>query len=87
MMNIYFSDLQQDFFIERHKFIFKGPDQCLSTFRTAFYPSLTDSVLDNINEGGNKNTGLIRCAEHTDYGTFTLLLQDDMGGLEVIFTN
>jgi len=27
--------------------------------------------------------GSIRCGEHADYGTITLLLQDDVGGLEV----
>ena len=27
--------------------------------------------------------GQIRCGEHTDYGAITLLIQDDVGGLEV----
>lgn len=27
--------------------------------------------------------GTIRAGAHTDYGTFTFLVQDDMGGLEV----
>ena len=27
--------------------------------------------------------GQIRCGEHTDYGSITLLFQDDMPGLEV----
>jgi len=27
--------------------------------------------------------GQIRCGEHTDYGTITLLFQDTVGGLEV----
>ncbi|RXG71774.1 1-aminocyclopropane-1-carboxylate oxidase [Armadillidium vulgare] len=30
----------------------------------------------------NAKDGLIRCGAHTDYGTFTLLFQDDIGGLE-----
>jgi isopenicillin N synthase-like dioxygenase len=29
------------------------------------------------------NTRIIRCGEHTDYGSMTLLFQDDVGGLEV----
>jgi len=28
-------------------------------------------------------SGSIRCGEHADYGTITLLLQDEIGGLEV----
>lgn len=27
--------------------------------------------------------GTVRCGEHADYGTITLLLQDAIGGLEV----
>jgi len=27
--------------------------------------------------------GQIRCGEHTDYGAISLLIQDDVGGLEV----
>ena len=27
--------------------------------------------------------GQIRCGEHSDYGSLTLLFQDDVGGLEV----
>ncbi len=30
--------------------------------------------------GGNK---VVRCGEHSDYGTLTFLYQDDIGGLEV----
>ena len=26
---------------------------------------------------------IVRCGEHSDYGTITFLYQDDMGGLEV----
>ena len=27
--------------------------------------------------------GQVRCGEHSDYGSVTLLFQDDVGGLEV----
>lgn len=27
--------------------------------------------------------GQVRCGEHSDYGTLTLLFQDQIGGLEV----
>lgn len=27
--------------------------------------------------------GQVRCGEHSDYGSITLLFQDDVGGLEV----
>jgi len=38
-------------------------------------------LVDYFPTGGNRNE--IRCGEHRDYGTFTIIFQDDVGGLEV----
>ena len=49
-----------------------------TTLRLLHYPRITeDSVIE---------PGQIRCGEHTDYGSITLLFQDDMPGLEVLHT-
>ncbi|CAG7734831.1 unnamed protein product [Allacma fusca] len=45
----------------------------LNTARTAYYPPVGDDVI----------AGDIRCSAHTDWGLLTMLLQDDIGGLEV----
>ena len=46
-----------------------------TTLRLLHYPSISeDSII---------KPGQIRCGEHTDYGSITLLFQDDMPGLEV----
>lgn len=52
----------------------QGSQKNATTFRTLFYPSLADSAI---------KAGVERCGKHSDYGTFTLLFQDDIGGLEV----
>lgn len=46
-----------------------------STLRCLNYPSLY--------EDGKKGTSQYRCSEHSDYGSLTLLFQDDTGGLQV----
>ncbi|OQV25531.1 hypothetical protein BV898_00470 [Hypsibius exemplaris] len=43
-------------------------------FRTLYYPPFTPSQIDS---------GIVRCGTHSDYGSITLLFQDDVGGLEV----
>ena len=43
-----------------------------TTLRLLYYP-----VIDKLKEGQ------LRLGEHTDYGTITLLFQDQIGGLEV----
>ena len=59
-----------------HKFIFQNREKNLSVFRTLNYPPIEDENIDSDIE---------RCGQHTDYGTMTLLFQDDIGGLEVSF--
>ena len=45
----------------------------VSLLRTHHYPAV----------GADVPVNSTRCAPHSDYGTFTLLFQDSMGGLEV----
>ncbi|XP_057301990.1 uncharacterized protein LOC130636329 [Hydractinia symbiolongicarpus] len=45
-----------------------------TSLRTLFYPQINGST--EVNQR--------RCSEHTDYGTITLLFQDNIGGLEVL---
>lgn len=54
--------------------MYKAADKNRTIFRTLYYPSLADADIE---------PGIVRCGAHSDYGTITLLLQDDMGGLEV----
>lgn len=54
--------------------MFHGVDKNGTILRSLYYPSLS---------GDDIQPGVVRCGEHSDYGTVTLLLQDDMGGLEV----
>ncbi|XP_078077511.1 uncharacterized protein LOC144499270 [Mustelus asterias] len=65
--------LESDFFINKHKKI--GSNQNPTTLRTAFYPPIQKSSVKEHQT---------RCAEHSDFGTFTLLFQDESGGLEVM---
>ena len=47
-----------------------------TTLRLLYYPSIEDESVQD---------GQLRCGEHSDYGTITLLFQDDVGGLQVGF--
>lgn len=66
--------LDKNYFVDRHRFMFEDQDKNPTTFRTLYYPSLSDSDIQ---------PGVVRCGAHSDYGTITLLLQDGVGGLEV----
>ncbi|EFX82448.1 hypothetical protein DAPPUDRAFT_223803 [Daphnia pulex] len=67
--------LDEDYLSSRHRYVFDGVDKNGTMLRSLYYPSLT---------GDDIQPGVVRCGEHSDYGTITLLLQDDMGGLEVL---
>ncbi|KAL7630050.1 UNVERIFIED_CONTAM: hypothetical protein RMT77_019823 [Armadillidium vulgare] len=45
----------------------------MSVLRLIHYPPIPFEIPENS----------VRCGEHTDYGTITILFQDNMGGLEV----
>ena len=46
-------------------------DKNATCLRVLHYPAVPEDV----------KKGTIRCGSHTDYGTITLLFQDNMGGL------
>eukprot|EP01084_Bolivina_argentea_P090653 163314_1 len=56
-------------------------DDHMSALRTLNYPS------QNVENNNNNNNNSFRCSAHTDYGTFTLLRQDCVGGLQVELNN
>jgi isopenicillin N synthase-like dioxygenase len=63
--------LQAEYFLDSHRNMFqKGNESCM---RLLYYPPF----------GAPPTSGVTRCGEHADYGTFTLLAQDCEGGLEV----
>jgi len=45
-----------------------------TTLRSIHYPPIPDSLA--------ARPGIVRCGEHSDYGTVTILFQDNLGGLE-----
>jgi len=66
---------EEDFFSNKHRRILNGDNA--SAMRALYYPPILGSV----------PPGHIRCGEHSDYGTFTLLYQDTYPGLEVKSTS
>lgn len=52
-----------------------GEEGNASTLRTMYYPGI-----DNVSSVKERQ---VRCGEHTDFGSITLLFQDEVGGLEV----
>lgn len=50
-------------------------DNSLTTLRLLYYPPLPANGADK--------PGQLRCGEHVDYGSITLLFQDPSGGLQV----
>ncbi|XP_076068512.1 uncharacterized protein LOC143040961 isoform X2 [Oratosquilla oratoria] len=64
-------NMDRDFFLKTHQDL--CTDNNFTCLRVLHYPPIPEKVKE----------GTIRCGAHTDYGTITLLFQDDMGGLQV----
>ncbi|XP_012558816.1 uncharacterized protein LOC105845519 [Hydra vulgaris] len=63
-----------DFFVSKHHL--SDATRNPTTLRLLYYPSLPDHSCIASNQ--------LRCGEHSDYGTITLLFQDNAGGLQVV---
>ncbi|KAI1903929.1 hypothetical protein AGOR_G00000470 [Albula goreensis] len=66
-------DLDADLFLSKHRLI--GSEGNGSTLRTLYYPPVRAEVVKE---------GQLRCGEHSDYGTITLVFQSQEGGLQVL---
>ena len=66
--------VESSFLANQHKYV-SDISKNESISRYIYYPPIDDR--EKVEEDQ------LRCGEHSDYGTFTLLLQDDAGGLQV----
>ena len=64
-----------EFFAKVHRFMGKGAEYNFTTMRLLYYPPLPADI--------EIKPGQLRCGEHVDYGSITLLFQDPTGGLQV----
>jgi isopenicillin N synthase-like dioxygenase len=65
----------EDYLMKIHKNLNDDKVVSKSTIRCLYYPALPNDFV--IPPNG------IRCREHTDFGTITMIFQDAVGGLEV----
>ena len=63
----------------KEPYLILGP-QSISKLRSIYYPPITKAIEEKM---ALEKSQIVRCGEHSDYGTITFLYQDDMGGLEV----
>ena len=64
------------YFTTAHSKMGLGSDHNLTTLRLLYYPPLPPDR--------EIKPGQLRCGEHVDYGSITLLFQDPSGGLQVL---
>ncbi|CAL8263155.1 unnamed protein product [Merluccius merluccius] len=65
--------LKPQVFLDAHRYI--GSDENGTTLRTLYYPPVNSALVKE---------GQLRCGEHSDYGSITLVFQSHEGGLQVL---
>ncbi|XP_021962435.1 UPF0676 protein C1494.01 [Folsomia candida] len=75
LLALYLQLDDEDFFIKRHRNLGDLSIPCQTQMRSMFY--------DVVSPDAKLPPGAIRCGEHSDWGSITLLFQDSVGGLEV----
>ena len=74
LLNLVLNIEDHEFLEKAHKFTsIQGKNSTI--LRSLYYPGVEKSTIQ---------PSQLRCGEHTDYGTITLLFQDETGGLEVL---
>ena len=63
------------YFVKAHQKMGQGNNENYTTMRILYYPPLPPS--------SEIKPGQLRCGEHVDYGSITLLFQDPIRGLQV----
>ena len=72
--SLYTQDPQ--YFVTSHSKMGLGSDHNLTTLRLLYYPPLPPNI--------EIKPGQLRCGEHVDYGSITLLFREPGGGLQVL---
>ena len=78
MLNVcnHYNTQDPQYFVKAHSKMGLGSDHSYTTLRLLYYPPLQPDI--------EIKPGQLRCGEHVDYGSITLLFQDPSGGLQVL---
>uniref|UniRef100_A0A7S2I1J5 Fe2OG dioxygenase domain-containing protein n=1 Tax=Helicotheca tamesis TaxID=374047 RepID=A0A7S2I1J5_9STRA len=70
--------------LDDSQFFVKQTRDPMCTLRLLHYPPMDPPKKQDLQQQRKQNQSQLGCGAHTDYGLFTILNQDDIGGLQVL---